>query len=69
MEENNLMEQDFYTEIKEILHSAREKVYKTANFAMLRRIGTLVSALLRSKEVEIRQNTGHSLLRIFLTGW
>ena len=31
----NLMEQDFYVEIKQILNSAREKVYKTANFAMV----------------------------------
>ena len=31
----NLLEQDFYAEIKKILDSAREKVYKTANFAMV----------------------------------
>ena len=31
----NLMEQDFYVEVKQILNSAREKVYKTANFAMV----------------------------------
>ena len=33
--ENELIEQNFYLEIKQILDSAREKVYRTANFAMV----------------------------------
>lgn len=31
-----MIEQDFYVEIKQILNSAREKVYKTANLANMR---------------------------------
>ena len=36
MGDENLIEQDFYVEIKRILNSAREKVYKTANLANMR---------------------------------
>ena len=43
------MEQKFYDEIKNILITARNKVYQTANFAMVKPIGISENQSLKNR--------------------
>ena len=65
----NLMEQDFYVEVKQILNSAREKVYKTANFAMVEAYWNIGKCIVEKQGGKIRQNTERNSSRIFLLEW
>jgi hypothetical protein len=52
------MEQKFYDEIKNILITARNKVYQTANFAMVKPIGISENQSLKNRAVTKRRSMG-----------
>ena len=59
---NQLIDLEFYNHIKEILTTARNRVYHTANSAMVRAYWEIgKSIVLRSKAVNSGQNMAPSL--------
>ena len=60
------MENNFYNEIKNILISARNKVYKTANFAMVEAYWNIGKRIIDEQGVKIQQNMGKVYCKNYL---
>ena len=52
------MEQKFYDEIKNILITARNKVYQTANFAMVEAYWNIGKSIIEEQAVTKRRSMG-----------
>lgn len=61
--ENELMEQNFYMEIKQILDSAREKVYRTANFAMVEAYWNIGKCIVEKQGGKDKAEYGRQLIK------
>lgn len=60
------MENNFYNEIKNILISARNKVYKTANFAMVEAYWNIGKRIIDEQGGNIQQNMGKVYCKNYL---
>ena len=57
------MDKTFYNEIKEILISARNKVYQTANFAMVEAYWNIGKSIIKEQGGNEKANYGTGLLK------
>lgn len=57
------MNQEFYNEIKDILSDARNKVYKTANFAMVEAYWNIGKSIIREQKGKEKADYGEGLLK------
>lgn len=62
---NQMMDVQFYNHIKEILTAARNKVYASANYAMVEAYWNIGKSMLNSKAEKHEQNMARNSCRSF----